>query len=218
MLENSTDHTHVYGMIKTMKHLRLHEQDGWTLVELMAVVVVIGILMAIAVSASKGTQPGAKAQAKAAEIDAASSKLDSWASQKNGFSNDDGTGVIDAAIAGQLANTVEWTDVNPPDDVDQFFVGSCGSTGTLVTCGSVISCLKYFDSGKKLCLQLRKYPSGIAGNPGLRTRRMVFCSPACTATIYTSTVNGQPTGVLDTATTQIDNGVWPKFPLPKNGG
>jgi prepilin-type N-terminal cleavage/methylation domain-containing protein len=196
-------------------------QRGFTLVELLIAVLIVGVLSVIAVATFRGTTKTVRAEAVVTDIDTATNEVTAWGNQmakdeKFGTaSTSNAFATLNATVGRQIAPNVRWTDTYPPAQ-GQLFVGPCTSTDATIpsgdSCGTVVGCLEYFKSGKQLCLEYQTWPRGGTSDPTLRTRRMVRCNPACTVGIYDSATNGRTNGSLTQMQTATVNNPWPQMP------
>lgn len=180
------------------------------MIELMLVVALIGIMATISIALFTTPRSIVEGQNVLVRVDEGSSKLLSWASQNN--NNFKG---LNAGIAKQVSPQIKWTNTSPPGE-GELKAEVCGASasGQVELCGQVTGCVEYFKSDKKLCASLQMWPRGAIGDPQLRTRRTVYCEPACSNPIYSTADNGTVTGSLGAVNTKVDNGPWPRVPDP----
>ena len=121
----------------SMRNRRVHDQGGFTLIELMVVVMIIAILIGIAVPVFLGLQR--RAQDRAAE----SSLRDAFTAARTFHTDEDSYAGFDAAEGEDIEHTLIWADgpVNAIHQINIEAVTNASVTLTAMSSSGQIFCM-----------------------------------------------------------------------------
>lgn len=181
--------------------------EGFTLVEMMIVVLVIGLLAGIAIVFFPGASKSVNAGSLATTIDGAAQKISNWGAQKqNNFYTENakastlGNLTDIAKDIAPLGEGYKWSDenlsqqdwlkkvyANPKSYKNVLFAGYCGDRSEQgntdlpgqKNCANIVGCMPYFSNGETMCLDYLLYPRGSEQEgANIKSVRKVYCVDA----------------------------------------
>ncbi len=199
---------------------------AFSLMELLAVILVIGILAAIAIPTFFGQRKSVQGKADITELEAAAQAIGSYGQRAGSFA------LLDTAKAAALYPDATWVSVAPTLNTQTLVSVDLAATGgaqipataaipngqlcatTATKCVILRRCrLSYFKSGASLCMTVRSEPFGDGSDTRARVTRTLDCSPAatCAANLWNA-AGGTSTPTQKWGSLGAASSDWPSLP------
>ncbi len=133
-------------MLRTFKERR-EQEEGFTLIELMVVVLIIAILLAIAIPTFLGAQDRARDRAAQSNLRNGITAAKTIATDADGFFKDSTGAVVDASDLRAVEGSLTWVDGKAGTDTGTVYVAE------VATDGSNITLLSKSGSGTYFCMK-----------------------------------------------------------------